>query len=282
MVERKLKSDCLQTLLLTVLVFFFFCRHWTVWSKGEFWPVYSSEFYTRSIWGRPSANTPDKWTGVQPRDVQPIPAGPPCRCPTCTSMSNPRSLSGSYRGLAGQFRRPDTLESTHQDAQKSLPLRYQETVGKLKEALFCNYSISFQVSAPRLPPTLSTATILALPSTKWGHPLHHHCLPTWCPTARRCRSRCPNNCPSSLPLLHNLQADPWTCQLTSRSPCFPFPPELQPVLRHRHRHTTTTRSSEVVLQGDPDSSYIHLCWAWGGSCSDVITISLGYMSVKTP
>lgn len=257
--------------LSSLLVFsFFFCRYWTVWSKGEFWPIYSSEFDTRPIWGRPSAKTPDKWTGVQPRDVRPVPAGAPYRCPTYMSMSNPRSLFGSYRGLAGQFRCPDTLEPPYQDAQKSLPLRYHEPVGKLQEAFFCNYYISFQVSALRLPPTLSTATIPALPSTKWGHPRHHRCLRTWCPTARRCRSPCPISCPSSPPLLHNLLPEPWTCHRTSRSPCFPFPPDRQPALRHRH--TTTTPSSEVVLQADPDSSYLHRCWAWGGSCSD----SLGY------
>lgn len=106
--------------------------------------------------------------------------------------------------------------------------------------------LSPQVWALRLPPTPSTATSLASPSTKCDHPPHPHCPPTCSPTARRCPSLCPTSHPSSPPLSHNLLPASWTFPPTSHSPCSPSPHDRRPALSHRHRHTATTPSSETA------------------------------------
>lgn len=97
----------------------------------------------------------------------------------------------------------------------------------------------------RLPPTLSTATSLASPSTKCDQPLHPHCPRTCSPTVRHCPFLCPTSHPSFRPLLHNLLLDSWTFPPTSRSPFSPFLHDQRPAPSHRHRHTATTPSSET-------------------------------------
>lgn len=123
------------------------------------------------------------------------------------------------------------------------------TCSKKHICVFIQDFFSSQVWALHLPPTLSTATTRASPSTKCGHPPRPRCPPTCSPTAPRCPSLYPTSRLSSPPPSRSLPPDSWTFPPTSRSPCSPSPRGQYPVLSHRH--ITTTPSSEMPWHPAP-------------------------------
>lgn len=94
------------------------CRCRVVWDKTRVWPIFWSRLQAGPIWNGATGETPGKRTRFsQPGDVWPVTASTPAQCPGNTCMSDSRGFSGTYGGLAGEFRHSDTPQPPYKDAQ---------------------------------------------------------------------------------------------------------------------------------------------------------------------